>query len=376
MNFKWAIGAVMALALSLILVAPAGATEGNQNQTECEYGSFQVKDQFIPGHWTYKDKEVKDYFVPPVYETEYQVKVLVQEGNPGSPAEGYTKYEYKKWTPGQGWIYNWFKFDEHPGHASGWFPTGNSQFVETKPAVPATDPVYDIFWTTNPPQGAEVLQEKTVKVEDGYWVYKTIQVKDEYIRGYWTYKTVCKAAECSNPLYFEANLDECDPIVEVCVDGQIGEYRTSQAPEDTGDCEIIEVCINGQFASGTVSELDGKGTNDCEPVRICANGDSQTVTEYQAEKIDFEHLGSCVPQEDPPPPSETDPEPQELVEETEEVEEVLSVVAGVSPVIDEVAVLPAAGNGTTGGNGIAWALVFGMALIGVGGATVLAARRS
>ena len=126
---------------------------------------------------------------------------------------------------------------------------------------------------------------------------------------------------------------------------------------------IESACVAGDFVDQPVNLQE---TNDCDPVRICLDGESMTVTEFDAEKLDAEK-GSCTPGDDPPPPSVTEEEP---------VEEVEVAVLEPAPAVEEVAALPAAGYGTGSDARIAWTLVLGLALIGVGGVTVLIARRS
>jgi hypothetical protein len=157
---------------------------------------------------------------------------------------------------------------------------------------------------------------------------------------------------------------ECDPIIEVCVNGEILEFPESQAPEDTGDCEIT-ICIDGQFVtvpSGTAA------TNDCDPVRLCVDGQSITVTEYAAQFLDGDP-GSCTPSEEPPPTTtEEEPAPEEPIEEVQ------GVVQEVAPT-EEVAALPAAGYGDTSSSNLLWIAILGTMLTGLSGTTVMLLRQ-
>jgi hypothetical protein len=232
---------------------------------------------------------------------------------------------------------------------------------------------------------------------DGYWVYKTILVDekvevpcntpcDDGQAGEFVETTGCQdpcgdglvgdfEPNCEEPTCENGGIDpqsdECHEFFDICFDGQIINVRDDDQREDTGDCDPASLCVDGDFVGGTEFEIGQlSGTNDCGPVRLCVDGESMTVTKFDAEQLDGEK-GSCVPTENPPPPTVTEEEPEEPVEEVQEA------VLDQSPVIEEVAALPAAGYGTAGDTGISWTLVLGLVLIGVGGgATVLIARRS
>jgi hypothetical protein len=145
-----------------------------------------------------------------------------------------------------------------------------------------------------------------------------------------------------------------------------GRSETFDAP-DFDPCKT-SVCTDGQ--TGVESFIDfANPTGDCDPVRLCVDGQSMTVTEFTADTLDAEP-GSCVPSEDPPAITTTSTEPEVEEEPVEEVE----AVAAVSPAIEEVAALPAAGQGDVGGVTYTWIAVFGLALLGLGSATALTAR--
>ena len=172
----------------------------------------------------------------------------------------------------------------------------------------------------------------------------------------------CTPDPCDDP---EPPL-ECDPLTEVCFEGEIIEVPESQAPEDTGDCDTVRLCIDGQFV--TVPD-DTAATDDCDPVRLCVDGESITVTEFEAAQLDGDE-GSCTPGDIPPPPPGNPENPPEPVDEVE------AIVADVSPVVEEVAALPAAGYGATANGNVAWTTGLGLALISIGGiATILIMRR-
>lgn len=125
-----------------------------------------------------------------------------------------------------------------------------------------------------------------------------------------------------------------------------------------------EYCVNGDTGVEQLS-FQSTATNDCGPVRLCVDGKSQTVTQYDADQIDGATIGSCTPSEPPPPPTSTEPQPETIAEE--------EAVAEVSPAIEVVA-LPSAGQGSAAGVSYTWAAIFGLAVVGLGGATALMAR--
>ena len=132
---------------------------------------------------------------------------------------------------------------------------------------------------------------------------------------------------------------------------------------------IITYCEAGDADGGADYSFQATSTNDCDPVRLCVDGESMTVTEFDAETLDGDP-GSCTPGDTPPPPppSTTEVEPEEPVEEVQEA------VAEVSPAVEEVVALPAAGQGI-GGISYTWIALFGLAVIGFGVATALTARQ-
>jgi hypothetical protein len=148
---------------------------------------------------------------------------------------------------------------------------------------------------------------------------------------------------------------DCEPCEDPC-------EPVDPCEEDPGLCEELQnVCIDGQVVEGTADEA----TNDCDPVRLCVDGESVTVTEFDAESLDGDP-GSCVPTE-PPPPTTTTPEP--TPEPTQEVE----AVQEEAP-IEEVAALPSAGSGGSGGGSAAWGIGAAALLISLGGVIAVAAR--
>jgi hypothetical protein len=153
-------------------------------------------------------------------------------------------------------------------------------------------------------------------------------------------------------------------------DAHIEVRQTDSEDIDFDGC-IKDYCVDGSNGVDQL-EFESTATNDCDPVRIClASGESITLTEYQANQLTEEFTpGSCTPSE-PPPPNVPGPE-----EEPEEpVEEVQEAVAEVSPAVEEVAALPAAGQSDIGGVSYTWVAIFGLAVIGFGGATLVSARQ-
>jgi hypothetical protein len=147
-----------------------------------------------------------------------------------------------------------------------------------------------------------------------------------------------------------------------------GAEGTIAAETSWEECRIT-YCEAGDHNGGNDLSFLATPDSDCDPVRICVDGESMTVTEFDAEGLDGEK-GSCTPSEEPPPPPPTiteEPTP-EAVEEPEEA------VAEVSPAVDEVVALPAAGYGESSTTTYAWAAVIAVALLGVGGATAVAIR--
>jgi hypothetical protein len=168
--------------------------------------------------------------------------------------------------------------------------------------------------------------------------------------------------DCQDPCDADDPPAECDPYIEVCFEGEIIEVPESQAPDDTGDCDLVRVCVDGDFVtvqSGTV------GTHDCGFINVCIGGEVERISEYDAEQAGIEE-GQCE-REDPP----VDPTPPTQPQPIEEVEE---VVASVMPV-EEVAALPAAGYGATE-SGLGWTALAALGLIGIGGGLILITRHS
>lgn len=127
----------------------------------------------------------------------------------------------------------------------------------------------------------------------------------------------------------------------------------------------MDVCEDGDLVSQAVNEVNNTG--NCDPVRMCVDGDSLTVTEFDAQSLDGEK-GSCTPSEDPPVITTTSTEPEPEVPAPEQA------VLAVAPAVEEVAALPSAGYGTTSDASTAWAALLGLALLGLGGTTLLVAR--
>jgi len=142
-----------------------------------------------------------------------------------------------------------------------------------------------------------------------------------------------------------------------------------QNPDNDWEKCIVSYCSQG----GSQSDYSFQATseNNCDFINVCVggpNGDVERMTEFDAEQSGLEE-GECD-REDPP----EDPEDPQGPEPTVEPEP--TAVAEVSPAVDEVVALPAAGYGSTSGNSHAWLLVLSMALVGIGGtATAIAVRR-
>lgn len=88
--------------------------------------------------------------------------------------------------------------------------------------------------------------------------------------------------ECGDEGYEPNPADECDPIIEVCVNGQFVSFPTSQAPEGTADCGRVLVCSEGQYVE--VSEFTAPqvfDTRDCNPVdKDCTTPVCAPMVEY------------------------------------------------------------------------------------------------
>lgn len=161
---------------------------------------------------------------------------------------------------------------------------------------------------------------------------------------------------------------ECDPLVEVCSEGELIEVPQSQAPDSTDDCETTTICVDGNFVN--VGD-DTKATDDCGPVRLCADGESITVTRFEAKNdpdLQNADSGSCSPSETPPPSTPV-PSSTPAIEELQEVQ----AVQDVAPVAD-VAALPSAGYGSVDyGTSGTWLIAISALLVGLSGFAAFAA---
>jgi hypothetical protein len=224
-----------------------------------------------------------------------------------------------------------------------------------------------------PPSGMSVSQDSAHYVANNgaadYYKYAGDTTQDDFFVLSGDYQSVQDYGDVTVEVDQTNDVDYVPPfksgaIVTASDSGAVGST-------DWEKCRI-SYCQAGDSNGGSDLSFLATPENNCDPVRLCLdNGQSATVTEYDAEGLLAEGAtkGSCTPSEPPPPAittSSTEPTPKPPVEQ--------EPISEVSPAVEEVVALPAAGYGVTA-SGFAWTALAAATLSGLGTATLLAARR-
>jgi hypothetical protein len=158
----------------------------------------------------------------------------------------------------------------------------------------------------------------------------------------------------------EEDPQSCEPILD-CDD----EEFAAEHPE----CNPFTLCVDGDFVTATESD-QLTDTGDCGTVLLCLDGESLTANEFDAENdpdLEDADPGDC-PTDEPVTTTTvtTAPTPPTVTQEVGGVQE--------EAPIEEVASLPSAGYPSRSGTALG-SLALAIALLGIGSASAVAARR-